>query len=171
MASVSQGSPAEKAGLKAGDVIRQVDGQPIVASGDLPAFIGQARPGELVRLDIWRQGRSESLGAKLGDANAKKAVVAQADPAHSQGQLGLALRPLDPQEKSESGVNAGLVVQDVTGAAERAGVQAGDVLMAVNGTPVQSIEQVRAAVAKADKSVALLIRRDGDTIFVPVRLG
>jgi len=171
VSGVESGGPADRAGLKAGDVIRRVNGQPIVASGDLPAFIGQARPGELVRLDIWRQGRAEQLSARLGDASTKKAQVAQADEVASQGRLGLALRPLQPQEKREAGVSAGLVVQDVAGAAERAGVQPGDVLMAVNGTPVQSVEQVRAAVAKADKSVALLIQRDGDTIFVPVRLG
>ena len=68
-------------------------------------------------------------------------------------------------------VRAGLVVQDVGGPAALAGVQPGDVLMAVNGTPVQSVEQVRDAVARSAKSVALLIQRDGDTIFVPVRIG
>ncbi|HEY0202319.1 MAG TPA: PDZ domain-containing protein, partial [Burkholderiaceae bacterium] len=88
-----------------------------------------------------------------------------------QGRLGLALRPLQPGERREAGVESGLLVQDVAGAAERAGVQAGDVLLAVNGTPVASAEQVRAVVAKADKSVALLIQREGDKIFVPVRLG
>jgi serine protease Do len=171
VSGVESGGPADRAGLKAGDVIRQVNGQPIVASGDLPALIGQAKPGETVKLDIWRQGHAENLSAQLGDAAAKKASVAKADDVAGQGRLGLALRPLQPQEKRESGVGAGLVVASVAGAAERAGVQAGDVLMAVNGLPVGSVEQVRAAVSKAHDSVALLIQRDGDTIFVPVRLG
>lgn len=170
VSGVESGGPADQAGLKVGDVIRRVNDQPIVASGDLPALIGQAKPGEQVQLDIWRQGRAEHLRARLGDANARKAQVARADEGASQGKLGLALRALQPQEKQEAGVSAGLLVQDVAGAAERAGVQPGDVLMAINGMPVRSIEEVRAAVAKADKSVALLIQRDGDTIFVPVRL-
>jgi serine protease Do len=63
------------------------------------------------------------------------------------------------------------VVEDVAGAAERAGVEQGDVVLAVNGTPVTSVEQMKAAVAKSDKSVALLIQRGDDKIFVPIRIG
>jgi serine protease Do len=142
-----------------------------VSSADLPAYIGQASPGEKVTLELARQGKRETLSAQLGDAGAKKAEVAQADKAASQGRLGLALRPLQPQEKREAGVDGGLVIEDVAGASARAGVQPGDLLVAVNGTPVTSVDQVRAAVAKAEKSVALLIQRDGDRIFVPVKLG
>ena len=171
VSAVEPGGPAAKAGLKAGDVIRQVNGQRIVASGDLPALIGQSAPGSQVTLEVWRQGRRESLTAQLGDAGEKKAQVAQAGSGAEQGKLGLARRPLQAQEQREGGVSQGLVVVDVGGPAERAGVQPGDLLMAVNGTPVQSVEQVRAAVAASAKSVALLIRRDGDTLFVPVRIG
>ena len=103
--------------------------------------------------------------------NSQQVISHQTDKAASQGRLGLALRPLQPQEKREAGVDGGLVIEDVAGASARAGVQPGDLLVAVNGTPVTSIDQVRAAVAKAQKSVALLIQRDGDRIFVPVKLG
>ncbi|MDC6169505.1 PDZ domain-containing protein, partial [Paucibacter sp. XJ19-41] len=65
----------------------------------------------------------------------------------------------------------GLVVQDAGGAAARAGVRPGDVLLAINGTPVSSVEQVREVVAAADKSVALLVQRGSEKIFVPVRIG
>jgi len=171
VSGVEPGGPADRAGLKPGDVIRQVNGQRIVASGDLPALIGQSAPGSQVTLDVWRQGQRETLSAKLGDASEKRALVARADDSVGQGKLGLALRPLRPQEQREAGVSAGLVVEGVGGPAALAGVQPGDLLMAVNGTPVQSVEQVRAAVAKSAKSVALLIQRDGDTIFVPVRVG
>ena len=64
-----------------------------------------------------------------------------------------------------------MLIENVGGPAAQAGVQAGDVLMAVNGTPVANIEQVREIVAKSDKSVALLIQRGGQRIFVPVRVG
>jgi len=171
VSGVEPGGPAARAGLKAGDVILRFNGQPVVASGDLPALIGQALPGDRASIELVRQGRHETLTATLGDAAARKAEVAQAAPDAATGRLGLALRPLQPQERREAGVAAGLLIEDVAGAAARAGVQAGDVLVAVNGTPVGEVAQVRAAVARSGKSAALLIQRDGEQIFVPVRLG
>ncbi|MCR6476368.1 Do family serine endopeptidase [Variovorax sp. ZS18.2.2] len=172
VSNIEKGGPGDKAGLKAGDVIRKVDGQAIVSSGDLPAVIGQQAPGKKVSLEVWRQGERQELQAKLGDASDKPAQVAKADTGAGQGKLGLALRPLQPQEKREAGVDTGLLIEDAAGPSAQAGVQAGDVLLAINGTPAQSLEQVREVVAKAtNKSVALLIQRGEDKIFVPVRIG
>lgn len=171
VSNIEKGGPGDKAGLKAGDVIRKVDGHPIVSSGDLPAVIGQQTPGKKVTLEVWRQGERKELAATLGDASDKAVQVAKGDSAAGQGKLGLALRPLQPQEKREAAVDAGLLVEDVAGPSAMAGVQAGDVLLAINGTPARSVDQVREVVAKADKSVALLIQRGEDKIFVPVRLG
>jgi len=171
VSSVDQGGPADQAGLKSGDVILMVNGQPIVASADLPALIGAASPGDKVSLEVWRQGKRESLTARLGDAGDKAEKLALADTGGEQGKLGLALRSLQPQEKRDAGVSQGLLVAQAAGPAAAAGVQVGDVLIAVNGTPVTSVEQVRSFVAKASKSVALLIQRDGSKIFVPVRVG
>ncbi|RST52952.1 DegQ family serine endoprotease [Variovorax sp. DXTD-1] len=171
VSNIEKGGPGDKAGLKAGDVIRKVDGQPIVSSGDLPAVIGQQTPGKKVTLEVWRQGERQELSAKLGDASDKPTQIAKADSAAGQGKLGLALRPLQPQEKREAAIENGLLVEDVAGPSAIAGVQAGDVLLAINGTPAKSLEQVREVVAKADKSVALLIQRGEDKIFVPVRIG
>ncbi|MCZ8094870.1 MAG: DegQ family serine endoprotease [Acidovorax sp.] len=171
VASVSKGSAADKAGLEPGDVIRQVDGQPIVASGDLPAWVGQAQPGQQARLSVWRKGKPVELTATLGDASDKTKKQANAEDAVGKGQLGLALRPLDAQERREVGGLDGLVIEQARGPAAAAGVQPGDVLLAINGAAVKDIAQVRAAMDKAGKSVALLIERDGDKIFVPVRLG
>ena len=168
---VEKGGPADKAGLQAGDVIRKLNGQPVVSSGDLPAVISLATPGEKVQLDVWRQGESKTIEAQLGNANEKATGVASADAATPQGKLGLALRPLQPDELRASGLPAGLLIQDAQGASAYAGVQQGDLLLAVNGQPVSSVEQVRAVVAKSQKSVALLIQRGEDKIFVPVRLG
>lgn len=168
---VEKGGPADKAGLQAGDVIRKVDGQPIVSSGDLPALISLNAPGDNVKLDVWRQGAAKTLTATLVNANAKAEKVAASQDKPAQGRLGLALRPLQPDEQQQSGIPGGLLIQQATGAAALAGVQSGDVLLSINGTPVKNIEQVRAAVGKTDKSVALLIQRGDSKIFVPVNLG
>ncbi len=173
VASVEEGGPGAKAGLKEGDVILKLDGQPIVASSDLPAMLGQAMPGSTAKLEVWRNGKHEVLTAKLGDASDKPMKVAEDedDKATGGGKLGLALRQLQPEEKRESGIKNGLVIEDAGGAAARAGVQAGDVLLAINGTAVSSVDQVRKAVDGSDKSVALLIQRGNQRIFVPVRIG
>ena len=171
VSTVEKGSPAEKAGLQSGDVIRKVNGQPIVSSGDLPALIGLATPGDTVKLDIWRQGSSKELTARLANADDKSVQVASKKDAPNQGKLGLALRPLQPDEKQEAGIDSGLLVQQATGPAALAGVQSGDVLISINGVPMKNLDQVRAAVAKSDKSVALLIQRGDSKIFVPVNLG
>lgn len=171
VSTVEKGSPADKAGLQSGDVIRKVNGQAIVSSGDLPAIIGLASPGDSVKLDIWRQGSPKELTARLANSNDKSSEVASKKEAANQGKLGLALRPLQPDEQQQAGLDSGLLVQQASGPAAMAGVQAGDVLISINGMPVKNIEQVRAAVAKSDKSVALLILRGGDKIFVPLNLG
>ena len=171
VSTVEKDSPADKAGLQSGDVIRKVNGQAIVSSGDLPAVIGMAKPGENVTLEIWRQGASKEVTARLVSADKKSSTAVGKSEAPGQGKLGLALRPLQPDERQEAGVDSGLVVQQATGPAALAGVQAGDVLISINGMPVKNIEQVKAAVAKSAKSVALLIQRGNDKIFVPVNLG
>ncbi|MDW5443643.1 DegQ family serine endoprotease [Polaromonas sp. SM01] len=171
VSTVEKGSPADKAGLQSGDVIRKVNGQPIVSSGDLPAVIGLAAPGDNVTLEIWRQGAAKELSARLANANDKTSEVASKKEAQGQGRLGLALRPLQAEEKQEAGLDNGLVVQQASGPAALAGVMPGDVLISINGLPVKNVDQVRAAVAKAEKSVALLIQRGNDKIFVPVNLG
>ena len=85
--------------------------------------------------------------------------------------MGLALRPMEPQEKEASGGTGGIVIDAVQGPAAAAGVQVGDVLLAINGRPVVSVEQVREVVAQSGKAVALLIARGGERIFIPVRVG
>ena len=173
VSNVERGGAADKAGLRSGDVIRKLDGKPIVASGDLPAMLSIATPGDQVKLDVWRDGKIVQIGARLGDASEKaepagREAVAGAD---SHARLGLSLRPLEPIERRQSGISSGLVIEDASGAAANAGVQPGDVLLSINGRAVASVEQVRAAVGSSTKSVALLIQRGSDKIFIPVRIG
>ncbi len=172
VSNVERGGAADKAGIKSGDVIRKLNGQPIVASGDLPAMLSVASPGDKVTLDVWRDGKIVQLAARLGDASEKaaRAETAVAD-AGDGAKLGLSLRPLQPVERRQSGIASGLVIEETGGAAANAGVQPGDVLLSINGRPVNSVEQVREVVGKSSKSVALLIQRGSDKIFIPVRIG
>ncbi|WP_457328670.1 Do family serine endopeptidase [Rhizobacter sp. P5_C2] len=171
VAKVTKDSAAEKAGLKPGDVITAVNGDPIVRSGALSSRIGLAAPGDKVKLSVWRERAERSIDVKLGGADPDE-DVASANGGDAQGvQLGLSLRQLTREEKRQSKLEQGLVIENVDGPAARAGIEAGDVLLAINGKPVTSIEQVRAVMAGKPKSVALLVERDGERIFVPVNLG
>lgn len=171
VSNVEKGSPADKAGLQSGDVIRSVNGQKIVGSGDLPAFVSMLAPGSKLNMDVWREGKKVDLVASLGNASDKTAKVASSNGKVAHGKLGVSLRPLQADERKEIGVDAGLLIENAQGPAAKAGIQAGDVLLAVNGMPAKDVEQVRSAIAKAGKSVALLVQRDGTRIFVPVQLG
>ncbi len=173
VANVEEGSPAAKSGLRPGDVILSFKGQPIVASGDLPALVDQSSPGDRIAMEVWRSGKREQLSVTLGDANDRASRQAKSDdtPSAAQGKLGLALRPLQAEERRQLGIREGLVIEEVSGPAARAQVRPGDVLLAVNGTPVQSVEQVKSLLQHAEKSVALLVQRGADKIFVPVRIG
>ncbi len=168
VASVMPGSAAAKAGLKAGDVITAVDGETVHVAGDVSSRVGLARPGDKLKLELWRDKGRVSETVSLGRAD-KDTQEASAAP--EGGSLGLALRPLERQELRGSGLDHGLLIERVTGPAQLAGVQPGDVLLALNGKPVQNVQQVRDAMKDKPQSVALLVARDGQQIFVPVRLG
>lgn len=170
IAQVAPDSAAATAGLKSGDVVTEVNGQAIVRSGELSSRIGMAAPGDKVKLKVWRQGASRDVEAKLGSAAPEGQAVAQAGDKAAGGQLGLSVRPLTPEEKRGADIEQGLLIEQASGPAARAGVERGDVLLAVNGKPVQSIEQVKAALAGKPRSVALLIQRGDSRIFVPVTL-
>jgi serine protease Do len=169
VSTVASGSAAAKAGLKSGDVITKINGETIEEPGMLSSRIGMSRPGEKVTLEVWRDRKLETLVATLGALN-DKTEVARDDGAAGGSKLGLALRPLNRDERGEVGQN-GLVVESADGAAAKAGVEPGDVVLAVNGKPVTTVAEVRAILAAKPKNVALLIWRDGNQIFFPVNLG
>jgi serine protease Do len=169
VAKVEPDSAAAAAGIKVGDVILEFNGQPIADAGQLSARVGMAKPGDSVALKIWRDGRSVTVDAKVGSAATLASNGSSAAGEHAR--LGLSVRPLNPQERSEAGVSGGLLVEDAQGPAADAGIQAGDVVLSVDGTAVQSADQLRKIVDSHAKQVALLIQRGQDRIFVPVDLG
>jgi len=169
VASVEEDGPGAKAGVKVGDVILKFNGHAISSSSELPAQVADVKPGSKATLDISRNGSVKEVEVTLGELKGEK-VAAADSPDQEHGRLGLAVRPLAPEERQQFGMK-GLVVEEASGPAARAGIQAGDLLLAVNGAPVQSVEQLRSLVAKSGKTMALLIQRDDGKIFVPVDLG
>ena len=170
VSSVDPGGPAAKAGLQAGDVILSVNGTPVNDSTDLPAQIAGMKPGTKATLDVWRDKSKKQMTVTLGSLSDTK-VADSGVQSSEQGRLGVAVRPLTPQERSGTSLTHGLLVQQSSGPAASAGIQSGDVILAVNGRPVTSVQQLREVIAKAGNSVALLIQRDNAQIFVPVDLG
>ncbi|MBC9907836.1 MULTISPECIES: DegQ family serine endoprotease [Achromobacter] len=170
VSSVEKGSAADKAGLQPGDVVRKIDGKTIVSSGDLASTITLATPGEKIKLDVWRNGSQKELVATLGGVPKDKTQASAGDQEVQRGQLGLALRPLSPQEQQAAGTE-GLLIERSIGPAAKAGIEPGDVLLSLNGVPVHNVAQVKDALSKAGKTVALLVQRGEDKIFVPVQIG
>jgi serine protease Do len=167
--NVEKGSPAEKAGFKPGDVIRSIDGVAMVDSTDISSRIGNAAPGSKLSIDVWRDGKTVALTATVGALDDGKIAKADADPGEPKGKLGVAVRPLSPEEQKASG-KAGLVVEKSGGAAAKAGVQPGDLIVGVGSARVTTVEELRAQVDKAGKTAALLIEREGRQIYVPVKV-
>jgi serine protease Do len=170
VAAVEAKSPADKAGVKTGDIILAVDGRAIENSIDLPRVIGETRPGTTVNLKVWRQGETQELRASLSEAPAEKVARADTESKVKPSKLGLALRPLTEEERKQIEAEGGLLVEQSEGPAARAGVQAGDVILAFNNQPVKSVDQLRRLVDRSRGSVALLIQREGNKIYVPIRL-
>ncbi len=170
VAAVEPKSPADKAGIKTGDIILSVDGRTIENSIDLPRVIGESRPGTAVTLKVWRQGETKELRASLGEAPAEKVARADSESKAKPSKLGLAVRPLTEEERKQIEAEGGLLVEQSEGPAARAGVQAGDVILAFNNQPVKTVDQLRRLVDRSRGSIALLIQREGNKIYVPIRL-
>ena len=169
---VMANSAAQHAGLESGDVVLAFNDRPIAVAGDLSANISLAQPGDQVELKVWHKGALRTLHAVLGDATTPEipAQTIAAKAPNPTARLGLLLSGSKPEDKHEKVATPGLLIDGVNGPAERAGIQAGDVLLAINGESVTSIAQAGAAAVRSDKSVALLLQRDGMKIYVPLRL-
>jgi len=169
IADIAKGSAAEKSGLEIGDIVQAYNGKPIDTDGDLSSMLGIAQPGDVAELTVWHQGAGKVVHATLQDA----ALITQtADEVRQAvtGRLGLALRALRPEEKRESGLAVGLVVEKVSPAAMHSGIQAGDVVLAIGTRPAVSVADVSRAVGTSGQSMALLILHGGRKVFVALQL-
>jgi serine protease Do len=163
VSSVERGSPAEKAGIKPGDVVLAIDGKKIERSAELPPLVAGVKPGSKANLQVWRDGSRRTLAVTVGELKAEEVASAAPSSGEDSGRLGLAVRPLEDA--------SGLLVEKASGAAARAGILRGDVVIAVNGKSVKSVDELRSAVTKDKGSVALLVKRGEASIFVPIEMG
>ena len=171
VSSVNEKGPAQAAGLKSGDIIVALDGNTIDASADLPQLVGAVPPGKSAKLDVIRDGKPLSLNVKVAAFPDKEGKVV-ADASEAKGaKLGVVVAELTPQDKQELGIEHGVKVQRVgRGAAARAGIQPGDVIIQLNGKRIDSAAMLRDEAGKLayGKPAAMLVKRGEGTLFVPV---
>jgi serine protease Do len=170
VSSVDPDGPAAKAGIKPGDVITKLNGDDVVQSTDLPVRIGELKPGARATLELWRGGSARDVTVTIGQFENKN-VASAPQASGDYGKLGVAVRPLTPEERQQAGVESGLLVTEASGAAAEAGIESGDIIIGVNNTPVNNVRELRAMLAKSGKHVALLVQHGDATIFVPIDLG
>ncbi|MFM8468294.1 MAG: DegQ family serine endoprotease [Oxalobacteraceae bacterium] len=174
VARVEPGSPAEKAGVEAGDIITHFNGTTIEKSGDLPRLVGNTKPGSKSTLTILRKGAKRDLQVAIAEMEAEQtAKKEEKKPKQEQAlnALGLAVSDLTEAQKRELKLDGGAMVEQADGPAGRAGLQQGDVIVRLNNTDIKDAKQLNSLVAKLDpkKNALLLVRRGESSQFVPVR--
>lgn len=175
IAGIEKGGPADKSGLEAGDVILKFDGKTITSSSDLPRVVAAVKPGKTVPADVLRKGSVKTLSVTVGEAPVDKEEVASANKGANKPELnriGLILRDLTPQQKKKLNGKSGLLVIDAQGTAAQAGIRRGDVVLGMNNSEVQSLDQFNKQLIAIPngKTVAVLVQRGDSTLYVPVKV-
>ena len=174
VASVVAGSPAERAGVKPGDIIVEFAGKKVAKSGDLPSLVAEARVGNDVPVVVVREGKEVRLTARIARLEEEEAAKVADVEVDGKNKLGLSVQPLTPPMASELGlqVREGVLVRDVAAGsrASEAGIRAGDVIVEVDRQPVRTVEELKAHVDNQVKGapMVLLIRREGGTMYVAI---
>jgi serine protease Do len=178
VSSVQAGSPAERAGIRRGDVITAFNGAPVSDSNSLRNQVARTQPGTEVALTIARDNLSREVRVTLGELPAEKSRAASVDiggDATETGKLGISVEPLTPALASRLNLPSsaqGLVVTNIdpVGPAAEAGIQEGDLIEEANRQPVRSAADLQTAIQKTGTRPALLlINRRGDNLFLTVR--
>src|SRR5688572_14322468 len=172
IATVEPGSPADKAGLKAGDVVLAFNGQLIDEPNKLPRLVAETKPGSSATLRIWRDGKAEDIKFTAAElvAEAKPAKPAQ-EKGTKPNRLGLVVSELPPTQRRQLGIEYGLVVEAADAA--RSPLRPGDVIVGVGRETIKSLEDFNRLIEeqKDGDTVALLVRRGQATVYVPVEVG
>lgn len=177
---VEAGGPAEKAGVEAGDIITKFDGKPVEKAGDLPRMVGATKPGQKSQLQLFRRGSYKDLTVSVVEfeelASKKPTAERESKQTPTVGalsQLGLAVTDLTEAQRRELNLKRGVRVDKAEGAAARAGVREGDVLLSIDNIEATSASQVESVVAKLEKTkpVNVLIRRGEWVNYVVIRPG
>lgn len=171
IAGVEKGGPADKAGLEPSDVVLKFDGKPVGNASELPLLVGSTKPGKTVAVQVWRKGALKNLNLAVTEAPTDKMPSQRPGKAgNATARLGLSLRELPESQKKELQISGGVLVENVQGAAARAGIRRGDVIMSLLNKDVKNAEQFEQALSgyKAGQSVALLVRRGDRALFIPI---
>ena len=165
---VEVGSPAEKAGIEAGDIITRYEGKAVDKVADLPRLVGNTKPGTKASITVFRRGAMRDLSITIAEIEPDEKVAAKsadaegkAKPSTAAQQLGLVVAELTPAQAKELKIKGGVRVVSADDAAARAGLRADDVIVALANTEVRSLKDFEAALAKVDKSkpINVLLRR------------
>lgn len=175
--SVESGGPAEKAGVEPGDIITRFDGKPVERSSDLPRFVGNTKPGTKATLQVFRRGSARELSVAVAELEPDRSARASAPtpgakPAPAAaGAFGLTMADLTDAQKRELKIKGGVRIESVEGAAARAGLREGDIILAVANTEIADLRQFEAVVSKLDKSkpVSVLFRRSDWAQYALIR--
>jgi serine protease Do len=170
VAAASGSRAAAPGGLKPGDVILQIGAKPIDHSVDLLEYVANLQPGTRTTLKLVRSRRSMTISVPVGASDENQVVRSGPASTNAADRIGLIVHSLSDAERRESGLSSGLIVDGTIGLAASAGIQQGDVVLSVNGTPVASREELGALVTRAGKDVALLIQRDNVRSFISLDL-
>jgi serine protease Do len=174
---VEADSPAAKGGLQPGDIILKFDGKPIEKSVDLPRIVGNTKPGNRAVVSVWRRGKLQEVRVTVGQVEPEE-VAAKSPPPSEKSKstvqskgLGLTLTELPAARRDELKIKGGVRVEAVDGPAERAGLQEGDVILAVGNQDVQNLKDFESAVARTDKArpLAVLVHRGGEARYLIIR--
>jgi len=172
IASVDPGSPADKAGLKPGDVVLAFNGQPVDDPNKLPRLVAATKPGTGATLKIWRDGKAEDVKFTATELVAEaKPAKPGADKSAKPNRLGLVVSELPPAQRRALGIDYGLVVEQAD--ASRTPLRPGDVIVGVGRETIKSLEDFNRLIGeqKQGETVALLVRRGEATVYVPVEVG
>ena len=170
VADVVRGSPAERAGIKTGDIITEFNSKEVKDSTELPGLVARVAPGTGTSIKVLRDGKEMTLAITVGEM--KDTEVAASG---QQGELGLAVQPVTPEVAQSLGLDRaeGLVITEVKpgSAADDAGLREGDLITQINRRPVKNLADYNREMAQSKKgqSVLLLVRRGDASVFLALK--